>query len=267
VYKRSMRTWFFIVLLVCSFSIHAFALEFLGGAMVDDIEFSIQGVARLWFTPSFSLNLTGYPLEGVSVLRTMGEGGLKPFFGVGIVKKDDNWSFSTDAIELSIGLELDIDWIMPDYRISIDFRNSADKHYTTVSLLYNISSLFDFQRISDDDAELLARLISSEARGEPYEGQVAVGAVVLNRLKSPEFPDTVKDVIYQNGQFTPVANGTINASPNESGIAAAKEALSGSDPSKGALYYCNPSIASASGLGFMAKRVITTTIGQHVFYK
>ena len=115
---------------------------------------------------------------------------------------------------------------------------------------------------SNSDVYLLARLIYGEARGESYIGQVAVGAVVMNRVKSSSFPNTISAVIYQPYAFTAVADGQINLTPNARAISAAKEALNGYDPSYGSLYYYNPATATSSWI-FSRKTVVT--IGRHVF--
>lgn len=120
------------------------------------------------------------------------------------------------------------------------------------------------ENTGSDMVDLLARLINGEARGEPYEGQVAVGAVVLNRVKSPEFPNTIPGVIYQKGQFTCVTDGQFDK-PIEKGSTvyqAAKEALSGSDPSNGSLYFFDPKHTKSKWL-FSLK--VVTTIGGHRF--
>lgn len=115
---------------------------------------------------------------------------------------------------------------------------------------------------SSSDVNLLAKLIYAEARGEPYQGQVAVGAVVLNRVKSSSFPNTISAVIYQPYAFTCVNDGQINLSPNQTAIKAAKDAMNGWDPSYGALYYYNPKVATSS---WIFTRKTTVTIGNHVF--
>ncbi len=115
---------------------------------------------------------------------------------------------------------------------------------------------------SDADVNLLARLIYGEARGEPYVGQVAVGAVVLNRIKSSSFPNTMSGVIYQRYAFTAVDDGQINLTPNETARKAAKDAMNGWDPSYGAIYYYNPATATSS---WIFSRKTTVTIGRHVF--
>lgn len=117
-------------------------------------------------------------------------------------------------------------------------------------------------KYSNSDVQLLARLIYAEARGEPYKGQVAVGAVVLNRVKSSSFPNTISGVIYQPYAFTCVNDGQINLSPNSTAVNAAKDAMNGWDPSYGCIYYYNPKIATSS---WIFSRPTVVTIGNHVF--
>ena len=112
------------------------------------------------------------------------------------------------------------------------------------------------------DVELLARLIHGEARGEPYVGMVAVGAVVLNRVKSSSFPGTIAGVIYQEGAFDAVADGQINLTPNEQSRRAARDALNGWDPTGGCLYYYNPATATSS---WIWSREVRLNIGDHSF--
>ena len=115
---------------------------------------------------------------------------------------------------------------------------------------------------SSNDEYLLARLISAEARGEPYTGQVAVGAVVLNRVNHPSFPNSISGVIYQSDAFTCMYDGQFDQPIAESAYRAARDALSGWDPSGGAIYYYNPKIATSS---WIFSRKTTVTIGDHVF--
>ena len=115
---------------------------------------------------------------------------------------------------------------------------------------------------NSSDLNLLSRLVYGEARGEQYKGQVAVAAVVLNRVKSSNFPNTVAGVIYQRGAFDVVSDGQINLMPNKTAISAAQDALNGWDPSNGALYYFNPNTATSS---WIWTRKITLTIGSHMF--
>ena len=115
---------------------------------------------------------------------------------------------------------------------------------------------------SSSQVDLLARLISAEARGEPYSGQVAVGAVVLNRIKHPSFPNTLSGVIYQSGAFMCISDGQFNQPVAESAYRAARDALNGVDPSGGAIYYFNPSTATSS---WIWSRPLITVIGKHRF--
>lgn len=117
---------------------------------------------------------------------------------------------------------------------------------------------------SSSDLQLMARAINGEARGEPYEGQVAVGAVILNRVKSPQFPNTITGVIYQSGAFTAVADGQINVPIKEGStvLKAAQDALNGWNPSGGAIYYFNPSTATNK---WIWSRPLIKTIGKHRF--
>ena len=115
---------------------------------------------------------------------------------------------------------------------------------------------------SSAQLDLLARLISAEARGEPYSGQVAVGAVVLNRVRHPSFPNTVAGVIYQNGAFSCINDGQFNQPVAASAYRAAQDALNGWDPSGGAIYYYNPRTAQSK---WIRSRPVLTTIGNHVF--
>ncbi|HAE92181.1 spore cortex-lytic enzyme [Tissierella praeacuta] len=112
------------------------------------------------------------------------------------------------------------------------------------------------------DEYLLARAIHGEARGEPYVGKVAVAAVILNRTKSPSFPNTVAGVIYQPLAFTAVADGQINLTPNKDSIKAARDALNGWDPSYGCLYYWNPATATSK---WIWSRKVILKIGKHWF--
>ncbi|MGN0786395.1 MAG: spore cortex-lytic enzyme [Christensenellales bacterium] len=115
---------------------------------------------------------------------------------------------------------------------------------------------------SSGDLYLLARLVHGEARGEPYKGKVAVAAVVLNRVKSSSFPNTIAGVIYQKGAFDAVSDGQINMQPDDESIRAARDAMNGWDPSNGCLYYYNPKTATSR---WMLSRPVLLHIGQHAF--
>lgn len=115
---------------------------------------------------------------------------------------------------------------------------------------------------SSSDLYLLAKCVHAEARGEPYVGQVAVAAVILNRVESPEFPNTISGVIYQPWAFTAVHDGQINLEPNDTAYQAAQDALNGWDPTYGCLYYYNPVTATSQ---WIYSRQVVITIGKHVF--
>lgn len=114
------------------------------------------------------------------------------------------------------------------------------------------------------NVDLLARLVYGEARGESYTGQVAVAAVVLNRVKHGSFPNTISGVIYQSGAFDAVSDGQINLTPNSTARKAAQDAINGWDPSYGAIYYFNPDTATNK---WIWSRPMTVTIGKHRFCK
>lgn len=115
---------------------------------------------------------------------------------------------------------------------------------------------------SDRNIDLLARCISGEARGESYKGQVAVGAVILNRVKSSKFPNTIAGVIYQRGAFDAVSDGQINTAPTDSCLKAARDAMNGYDPTGGCLYYYNPATTTNK---WMLSKPVSLRIGNHVF--
>ena len=115
---------------------------------------------------------------------------------------------------------------------------------------------------NESETYLLGRLVHGEARGEPYVGKVAVAAVVLNRVKSPSFPNTISGVIYQSGAFDAVSDGQINLTPDEESLRAARDALNGWDPTGGCLYYYNPATATN---GWIWSRTVQLSIGKHNF--
>ena len=115
---------------------------------------------------------------------------------------------------------------------------------------------------NESETYLLGRLVHGEARGEPYVGKVAVAAVVLNRVKSPSFPNTISGVIYQSGAFDAVSDGQINRTPDEDSLRAARDALNGWDPTGGCLYYYNPATATN---GWIWSRTVQLSIGKHNF--
>lgn len=130
------------------------------------------------------------------------------------------------------------------------------------NLLTSGSSTGGVNGFSSSDVYLLARTIYAEGRGEPYTGQVAIGAVVLNRVRDDAFPNTISGVVYQRHAFTAVSDGQINLTPNETAMRAARDAISGWDPTGGALYYYNPAVATSA---WIFDRQTITVIGKHVF--
>lgn len=147
--------------------------------------------------------------------------------------------------------------------ISIEVFNTFDKE--------RVQNILDADKVyaqtnTRDSAQLLARAINGEARGEPYIGQVAVGAVILNRVSHPSFPKSIPGVIYQPGAFTAVSDGQINIplSTGSSAYKAAKDCMNGWDPSGGAIYYYNPAKTTNA---WIWSRTVVTTIGKHKFAK
>lgn len=130
--------------------------------------------------------------------------------------------------------------------------------------IYNSSNSGSSTTNNSTDVNLLARLVYGEARGEPYTGQVAVASVVLNRVKSSSFPNTIAGVIYQSGAFDVVKDGQINMTPNATALKAAQDAINGWDPSYGAIYYFNPNTATSK---WIWSRPLTVVIGNHRFCK
>lgn len=152
-------------------------------------------------------------------------------------------------------------------------RLSSDSLYIDMKLLIEPFKLNAVDEVktnsvisySDQELEWLARIVYTEARDEPYDGLVAVAAVVINRVESGNFPDSIYDVIFQTGQFSPAQNGKIyNVKPDDASYKAAKDALMGSDPVSGALYFYNPNVSSSS---FFSKKEFIKEIGNHSFYK
>ena len=140
----------------------------------------------------------------------------------------------------------------------------AGKNTLAAMGIFNSSNSSGSSSSNSSDLNLLARLIYGEARGESYTGQVAVGAVVLNRVRSSSFPNTISGVIYQKGAFDAVSDGQINLTPNSTAKKAAQDALNGWDPSYGAIYYFNPATATNK---WIWSRPMTVTIGNHRFCK
>lgn len=136
------------------------------------------------------------------------------------------------------------------------------KTASALGMTLSSTSKTDNSSISNSDLNLLAKCVHAEARGESYVGQVAVAAVILNRVKSPDFPNTISGVIYQPWAFTAVNDGQINLAPNQTAFNAARDALNGWDPTYGALYYYNAKTATSK---WIYTKTTTITIGNHIF--
>ncbi|MRN54805.1 spore cortex-lytic enzyme [Paenibacillus monticola] len=139
--------------------------------------------------------------------------------------------------------------------------SSANKNTTKKSNTAELTS-GNTMGLTDNDLKIMANAVYGESRGEPFEGQVAVAAVILNRVKSPSFPNTPSGVIFQPGAFTAVADGQIYLEPNEQARKAVQQALNGWDPSGGCLYYFNPETATSK---WIWGRPQVKTIGEHIF--
>ena len=178
-----------------------------------------------------------------------------------IQQKLKNWGYYTGAVDGIFGSKTKeaVKYFQRKNGLSVD---GVVGNKTLAALGISGSSSSVTSNYSDADVTLLARLIYGEARGESYTGQVAVGAVVMNRIKSASFPNTMSGVIYQKYAFTCVADGQINLTPNETAKRAARDAMNGWDPSYGAIYYYNPATATSS---WIFSRQTTVTIGRHVF--
>ena len=141
---------------------------------------------------------------------------------------------------------------------------AGEKTLNAMGIMNSSSSGGGSSTSSNSNLNLLSRLVYSEARGETYTGQVAVAAVVLNRVKSSSFPNTISGVIYERGAFDAVSDGQINLTPDSTAKKAAQDALNGWDPSYGAIYYFNPNTATSA---WIWSRPMTVTIGNHRFCK
>ena len=177
-----------------------------------------------------------------------------------IQTKLKNWGYYTGSVDGVYG------WQTESAVKSFQKKNGLTSDGIAGKQTLNAMGIFSgaSQSTSTNDANinLLARIINGEARGEPYEGQVAVGAVVLNRVDHPSFPNSISGVVYQKGAFTAVDDGQINAEMYSSSHRAARDALNGWDPTGGAIYYYNPQTATNK---WIRSREIICTIGKHVF--
>jgi len=180
-----------------------------------------------------------------------------------IQTKLKSWGYYTGTVDgiYGSGTERAVRAFQQKNGLTVDGK-AGDQTLAAMGLSAGASNSGGSGGASSSQVDLLARLISAEARGEPYSGQVAVGAVVLNRIKHPSFPNTLPGVIYQSGAFTCITDGQFNQPVAESAYRAARDALNGVDPSGGAIYYFNPSTATSS---WIWSRPLITVIGKHRF--
>ena len=175
-----------------------------------------------------------------------------------IQKRLKSWGYYTGAVDGIYGsrTESAVKYFQRTNGLAVDGQ-AGNKTLAAMGIYESSSS-----SASDGDVYLLARLISAEARGEPYVGQVAVGAVVMNRIDHPSFPNSLSGVIYQRGAFSCLYDGQFNQPVSDSAYRAAREALNGSDPTGGAIYYFNPATATSS---WIWSRPLLLVIGSHRF--
>ena len=180
-----------------------------------------------------------------------------------IQTKLKRWGYYNGSIDGIYGSQTQaaVRWFQSKNGLTVD--GIAGKNTLAAMGIMN-SSNNSSNSTNSNDLNLLARLVYGEARGEPYNGQVAVAAVVLNRVESSSFPNTIAGVIYQSGAFDVVKDGQINMAPNSTAKKAAQDALNGWDPSYGAIYYFNPNTATNK---WIWSRPATVTIGNHRFCK
>ena len=173
-----------------------------------------------------------------------------------------SWGYYSGAVDGVYGsaTEKAVRYFQSANGLAVDGQ-AGDKTLAALGL-YDTGSSGSSGSSASGDAALLARLISAEARGEPYIGQVAVGAVVLNRIKHPSFPNSLSGVIYQSGAFSCIDDGQFNEPVADSAYRAANEALNGSDPTGGAIYYFNPVTATSK---WIWTRPLLLVIGKHRF--
>lgn len=183
---------------------------------------------------------------------------------IAVQKRLKQWGYYSGAVDGIFGYatERAVRWFQEKNGLTAD---GVVGEKTAAALGLRLSStVSSVTKPASGDVYLLAQCIYSESRGEPYKGQVAVGAVVINRVKSSAFPNSISGVIYQKGAFSAVDDGQINLTPNDSALKAAKDAMNGWDPTGGCLYYYNPAKTSNR---WIRSRPIVVRIGNHVFCK
>ena len=179
-----------------------------------------------------------------------------------IQQKLKNWGYYTGSVDGIYGTKTRdaVKYFQRKNGLTVD--GIAGKKTLAAMGISSSSSSSSSGSYSSNDIYLLAKVIGAEARGESYTGQVAVGAVVLNRVKHSSFPDTISGVVYQSGAFSCVTDSNWNTTPNDTAKKAAQDAINGWDPSGGAIYYYNPAKTSNA---WIRQRPVIETIGSHIF--
>jgi N-acetylmuramoyl-L-alanine amidase len=212
----------------------------------------------LFLAVIFALNISLVTLVRLAEAATYQKGATGSVVSQ-IQTKLKEWGYYTGAVDGVYGsaTEKAVRYFQEKNGLTVDGKTGSE----TLAAL-GISGGGSATQSSSADLNLLARLISAEARGEPYNGQVAVGAVVLNRMEHPSFPNTMSGVIFQKGAFSCIDDGQFNEPVEESCYQAAQDALNGADPSGGALYYFNPETATSA---WIWSRPLIVQIGKHRF--
>lgn len=221
-------------------------------------------VAMLVITFVFSIFLSYQIFFRNNEVEALSKYGSRGDEVIQIQTKLKRWGYYKGSIDGIYGSQTQaaVRWFQSKNGLTVD--GIAGKNTLAAMGIFSSSNSSSSNSTSSSDLNLLARLVYGEARGEPYTGQVAVAAVVLNRVESSSFPNTIAGVIYQRGAFSVVDDGQINLSPNSTAIKAAQDALNGWDPSYGAIYYFNPNTATNK---WIWSRPMTVTIGRHRFCK
>lgn len=183
---------------------------------------------------------------------------------IAVQKRLKQWGYYSGAVDGIFGYatERAVRWFQEKNGLTVD---GVVGEKTAAAMGLNLKSTVSAStKPASGDVYLLAQCIYSESRGEPYKGQVAVGAVVLNRVKSSSFPNSISGVVYQRGAFSAVDDGQINLRPDDSALKAARDAMNGWDPTGGCLYYYNPAKTSNR---WIRSRPVVVRIGNHVFCK
>lgn len=210
-------------------------------------------MAAVWLVPSASTAGAAHIVKGDTVANIKAVQTRLSDLGYYNYKIDGLWGWrTTNAVKN----------FQRDYGLTQDGIVGSWTERSLKITLNSSSSSSSSSSVSSSNLDLLARCVYAEARGEPYTGQVAIAAVVLNRVESPSFPNTISGVIYQNGAFTCVSDGQINLTPNQTAYNAARDALNGWDPTNGCLYYYNPATATSKWIWSLKVQI---TIGRHSF--